>query len=476
MGLLDLPANVSGRLPPPFVWSPGEGTRQVVLEGRLPDWLNGSLVRTCPAVFELPTWRAEHWFDGLCLLYSFTLAQGSATFRERLLASRAEQAALAGRHDLSTFRTSMQRSFWKRLFHPKPKTTDNANVNVIPFRGELLVMTETVHQHLADVVSLESKGVRKLDEALARLSSTTAHPQYDQARGAMVNVGSFFGGRSEVVVFREDLRTGSCVIEGRLPRKRMPYLHSFGLSESAVVVIEHPLTVNPVSMLWSERGFIDHFKWRPEDGTRFWKLDRRSGIFSEYESRACFVFHVVNQFEEGNDVVLDYVAHPDVAWIDQLSTDELARRLPGFDTPLMRVRLGAGKKVAKPERIGDACFEFPSINYRAHNGKPYRYVWGVDLRSDREKFTSTTLKVDTTTGSVASFAEPGWALGEPVFVPAPEAGSEDDGVMLSVGSQREGKRAALFVHEAHSLELLARAEVEADIPLGFHGSFVRQER
>ncbi len=474
MGPLDLPANVSGGLPPPFVWSPGDGTRSVELEGHLPEWLNGNLVRTCPAVFELPAWRAEHWFDGLCLLYSFKIAPGGVTFRERLLASQAEQAALAGRRDLSAFRTSMQRPFWKRLLQPKPKTTDNANVNVIPFRGELLVMTETVHQHLADVVSLESKGVRKLDDALANLSSTTAHPQYDGARSAMVNLGSSFGRRSEIVVFREDLHTGSCVIEGRLPRKRKPYVHSFGLSESAVVVIEHPLTVNPASILWSERGFIDHFKWRPEHGTRFWKLDRRSGTFSEYESEACFVFHVVNQFEEGSDVVLDYVAHPDVAWIHQLSTDALARRLPGFDTSLMRVRLEAGKKVAKPERIGHACFEFPSINYRAQNGRPYRYVWGVDLRSDRQTFTSTTLKVDTATGDSTSFAEPGWALGEPVFVPTPEARAEDDGVMLSVGSHRDGKRAALFVHEAHSLELLARADVEAGIPLGFHGSFVRQ--
>src|SRR6478609_10843760 len=179
MGALDLPANVSGRLPPPFVWSPGEGTRPVELEGRLPEWLNGRLVRTCPAVFELPAWRAQHWFDGLCLLYSFQLAQGSVTFRERLLESEAERAALAGQRDTAAFGTSMRRPFWRRLFQPKPRTTDNANVNVIPFRGDLLVMTESVHQYLADVVSLESKGVRKLDDALTGLSSITAHPQYD---------------------------------------------------------------------------------------------------------------------------------------------------------------------------------------------------------------------------------------------------------------------------------------------------------
>lgn len=39
------------------------------LEGKVPDWLRGEVVRTCPAVFETKNWRAEHWFDGLGMIY-----------------------------------------------------------------------------------------------------------------------------------------------------------------------------------------------------------------------------------------------------------------------------------------------------------------------------------------------------------------------------------------------------------------------
>src|SRR5262245_50821403 len=35
------------------------------IEGKIPDWLRGEVVRTCPAVFETNGWRAHHWFDGL---------------------------------------------------------------------------------------------------------------------------------------------------------------------------------------------------------------------------------------------------------------------------------------------------------------------------------------------------------------------------------------------------------------------------
>ena len=31
--------------------------------GKIPDWLRGEVIRTCPAVFETSAWRAQHWFD-----------------------------------------------------------------------------------------------------------------------------------------------------------------------------------------------------------------------------------------------------------------------------------------------------------------------------------------------------------------------------------------------------------------------------
>lgn len=467
------PDGVSGRLPPPFVWSAREGAADVELSGRVPEWLHGQLVRTCPAVFELPRWRAGHWFDGLSLLYGFRFERGKVTFAQKLLASQALDNALAGRRDRSQFGTPMQRGFFQRLFQPKPKTTDNANVNVIPWQGQFLAITETLHEHVIDEATLESRGVRPLDRALGKLASTTAHPHFDRARGAMVNLGSHYGPRSEVVVFREDAQSGAVTIEGRLPRKRMPYVHSFGMSERAVVVVEHPLTVNPVSLLWSDRPFIDHFAWRPQDGTRFWKLDRRTGQWTSYETEAFFTFHVVNQFEEGDDVVIDFIAYDDVAWIERLRTSELGATLPSFDTPLRRARLTPGRKTVTPERISGAFFEFPAINYGRSAGKPYAFAWGADLRSDLDVFTSTTLKVELATGVVTAFAEPKWALGEPVFVAAPNATSEEDGVLLSVGTHRDGGRSALFVLSAQSLEPLGRAEVAVDIPLGFHGSFAR---
>jgi beta,beta-carotene 9',10'-dioxygenase len=45
---------------------------ELVVEGTIPQWLVGSLIRTTPAQYEIGKRSYRHWFDGLAMLYSFT--------------------------------------------------------------------------------------------------------------------------------------------------------------------------------------------------------------------------------------------------------------------------------------------------------------------------------------------------------------------------------------------------------------------
>ena len=63
--------------------------------------------------------------------------------------------------------------------------------------------------------------------------------------------------------------------------------------------------------------------------------------------------------------------------------------------------------------------------------------------------------------------------GEPVFVPAPDAAGEDDGIVLSVALDADQGRSTLLVIDARSFTELARAQVPHAIPFGFHGQFSR---
>jgi carotenoid cleavage dioxygenase-like enzyme len=83
------------------------------------------------------------------------------------------------------------------------------------------------------------------------------------------------------------------------------------------------------------------------------------------------------------------------------------------------------------------------------------------------------VKIDVSDGATLSWSEPGCYPGEPVFVAAPEAQREDDGVLLSVVLDAAAGASFLLALDAADLSELARAQVPHHIPFSFHGQFMR---
>ena len=104
------------------------------VEGEIPEWLGGSLLRTGPAKFEVGTRGMSHWFDGLAMLHRFGFAGGRVSYANRFLESRAYRAAAeTGEISYSEFATDPCRSLFKRamsLF--RPALSDNGNVTGEP--------------------------------------------------------------------------------------------------------------------------------------------------------------------------------------------------------------------------------------------------------------------------------------------------------------------------------------------------------
>jgi beta,beta-carotene 9',10'-dioxygenase len=453
----------------PFRWTEREQqTLPVQLHGALPAWLQGQLLRTAPAVFERGAWRAGHLFDGLSLLYGFTIDPSGVTFRQRLLDSQTMAAIDRGK-PVSGFATRLQRSWLQRLLRPIPPITDNTNVNVLPFQEHWLALTESQAQHCIDRDSLGSRGLFTYDDELPRVLLMSAHPQPDPRGGGLLNVGTLFGSTSAWVVFRQSYTGRVREVEGKLPLPRVPYLHSFGATAKHVVLIDHPLAANPLRMLFSNRGYIDHFRWKPERATKLWKLERRAGRFTAYETEPLFCFHTVATFEDGDDVVLDFLAYDDPQVVHAFRTEQLARgAFPAFMPRYLRARMRPAQREVQLETLSDARFEFPVI--APARERPYQHAWGVALEEDASHAWGAQVVHVTPEGSTR-FGEPGFTWGEPVFVARPGASAEDDGVLLTLGHHTERDLSVLAVLDAGTLAPLARCEVALSLPLGFHGSF-----
>jgi beta,beta-carotene 9',10'-dioxygenase len=439
------------------------------VSGALPSWLTGSLLRIGPAKFEAGERSVNHWLDGFSMLHRFTLADGRISYANRFLETRAYRAASErGEIAYSEFATDPCRSLFKRVqAFFTPRISDNANVNVSRLGDQVVAMTETPLPIIFDPATLRAAGVA----SKAPGEHTTAHPHLDPATGEGLFYAVKFGARSTYRLYgRADARRQREI--ARLPAPRPAYMHSFGITERHAVLAECPLLVNPLDLVLSGRPFIENYRWRPERGTRFLVIDRRSGeLAATVEAESFFCFHHVNAFEDRDELVVDLTAYADDEVVRAFYLERLRAGAPIPPPELRRYRVPLNGGDARGETLA-AGFELPRVNYRRVNGRPYRYAYG-NGQARAGGFLETVQKIDLDSGGVSEWSEPGRYPGEPVFVAAPEARAEDDGVVLSLVLDSGAERSFLLVLNARDLSELARAQAPHAVPFGFHGQFLR---
>ena len=436
------------------------------LEGRLPDWLQGSLVRTGPAKWEVGAQTMRHWFDGLAMLHRFGIAGGEVSYANRFLQTRAYRAAEEkGEIVYREFATDPCRSLFSRVFSLfSPKFTDNANVNLVKLGERYISMTETPIPVEFDSDTLETVGVAYENPGIL----TTAHPHLDRASGGMLNYAAKLGPRNRYRFYHLPPGKTKPGVIAELPVKEPAYMHSFGLTERWLVLAEFPLVVNPISIPLSGRPYIENYRWKPDLGTRFTLIDRNSGEPSgPFETDAFFCFHHVNAYEENGSVVVDASTYENAQLVEDLYLERLRAGKPVDRAELRRFRIDTSSGKVAHERIAEGL-ELARINYGRCNERPYRFAWGVDAENG---WNDRIIKVDVTDGTTRVWAEDGCSPGEPVFVAAPDAADEDDGVLLSVVFDSGSGRSFMLVLDASDLSELARAGTPHHIPYGFHGQF-----
>ena len=446
-----------------------DGVRLEV-DGELPAWLEGTLLRNGPGKFEAGGASVDHWFDGLALLRAFRFEAGEVRFSARFLRSEAYRAAVEeGRLPTGGFATGggpLERL--KSLVAPEP--TDNANVNVWRYGDRFVALTEAPRAVAFDPETLEAEGRFEFDDALAP-HLVSAHPVHDPHQGETVNLGLRFGRDHRYLLHRvPDGETAREPI-AELAVDRPAYVHSFGLTEYHVVLAEFPLVVSLRRLLSPLGGsFVDSLEWAPARGTRLRLIDRETGrVTADARAPATFGFHHVNAFERDGEAVVDLVGFdgPDV--LEQLYLDRLTGGVPDLGGELRRYRVpldGDGEAV-DPEVLHRGM-TLPTFDRRRAT-RPYRYAYGQGTATAEDH---RLVAVDVEEGTASEHVEAGAYFGEPIAVGRP-GGGPGDGVVLSVGLDAGTGRSFLLVLDAGSMAELARAPLPCPLPVDFHGRFFR---
>jgi len=454
--------------------------QSLLVSGTIPKWLSGHLLRNGPIYVTVNGKTNEHWFDGLAMLHAFSFQGGQVEYSNRFLRTDAYQTVFEeGSLNYVGFAADPCRSVFKRFltfFLPKEgPELQNTNVNIAQLADTYVALTEIPLPIAFDPQTLETLGVLDYQDELPHEHCwESAHPHHDTTRQETLNYLIEYGHLSEYVLYRIEDGSSERQVIARLPVEEPAYMHSFAVTEHYVIFTEFPFVVKPLDLITKKQGFIKNFSWHPERDTLLTVVERTSGhVVGQYQTEPFFAFHHVNAFEKDNSICMDIVCYQDPSIITEIATyfhseDEATHfhYLPFLHR--LTLHLVTGK--TSTQKIFDKSVEFPRINER-FDGKPYHYVYLTDPRKLQKDTCRSLYKVHIHTKKVQEWHQDGCCPGEPVFVPAPGATKEDEGVVLAVVLDTYQHTSFLLVLDAKSFKEIGRAQVPHAIPPGLHGQY-----
>ncbi|CAH9074262.1 unnamed protein product [Cuscuta europaea] len=471
---------------------------ELVVQGQIPKWLKGTYLRNGPGLWHIGEYNMRHLFDGYATLVGLHFEEGRIRMGHRQIESEAYKAA------------SKNQKLCFREFSEVPKAenfleyvgevaklfsgaslTDNANTGVVVLGdGRVLCLTETVKGSIVvDPDTLDTVGKFEYTDSLGGLIHS-AHP--------IVTAGEFLTLLPDLinpgyVVVRMLPGTNERKVVGRVNCRGGPapgWVHSFPVTEHYIIVPEMPLRYCAQNLLKAEPTPLYKFEWHPQSRAFMHVMCKTSGqIVASVEVPVFVTFHFINAYEEKDDdgriksVIVDCCEHNgDATILDKLRLQNLRSfdgsedalpdaRVGRFIIPLDGSPYGELEAALDPNQHGrgmDMCSFNPSFL-----GKNYRYAYACGAHRPCN-FPNTLTKIDLVEKKAKNWLDEGSIPSEPFFVARPGATQEDDGVVISIISDKNGEGYALLL-DGSTFEEIARANFPYGLPYGLHGCWVPKD-
>ncbi|XP_034826805.1 carotenoid isomerooxygenase isoform X1 [Maniola hyperantus] len=473
-----------------------------LITGKIPPWLNGTLLRNGPGSLKVGSMRFKHLFDSAALLHRFSIQDGRVTYQCRFLRSNTYKRNRAAQRIVVTeFGTQAVpdpcHTIFDRvaaLFKPGDSISDNAMISLYPFGDQVYAFTEAPVIHRIDTLTLDTLERKDLMECVA-LVNHTSHPHV-MSNGDVYNVGmSIIKGclRHVVVKFpfteKGDMFKEAHIVGSMKTRWMMhpAYMHTFGITQNYFVIVEQPLSVSLYRTFrnqLSNQPLASSLKWFPQHKTHVVLISRHTGKeINRYQTDTLFFLHIINCYEKDRSLVVDLCTYKDAKVLDAMYIHAIESMQSNADyaewfrarPKRLEISLDAPPLTyIQPKLLVDLGCETPRIHYDLYNGRPYRYFYAISSDVDAEH-PGLIIKVDTVMGEAKTWWETDCYPSEPVFIPHPDAKEEDEGVVISALVFGTDECATgLLVLDAATLTELARAcfTTPSPAPKCLHGWFL----
>ncbi|KAK8602507.1 hypothetical protein V6N13_057864 [Hibiscus sabdariffa] len=467
---------------------------ELLVQGEIPLWLEGTYLRNGPGLWHIEDYNFRHLFDGYVTLVKLRFENGRLIAGHRQVESEAYKAAKKNRK--ICFREFSEVPKYEnfmayigdiaKLFFGA-SLTDNANTGIVKLgNGRVVCLTETQKGSLViDPDSLETLGRFEYSDSLGWLIQS-AHPIVTDVEFLTLLPDLVKPG---YMVVRMEPGTNERKVIGRVACRGGPapgWVHSFPLTEHYVVVPEMPLRYCAQNFLRDEPTPLYKFEWYPQSKAFLHVMCKASGkVAASVEVPLFMTFHFINAYEEEDEdgtvtsIVVDCCEHnADTSLLDKLRLQNLRSfngkdvlpdaRVGRFKIPLDGSPYGKLEAALNPDEHGrgmDMCCINPSFL-----GKKYRYAYACGAQRPCH-FPNTLTKLDFVDKRAKNWYDEGTVPSEPFFVARPGATEEDDGVVISLISEKNGGGYALVL-DGSTFQEIARAKLPYGLPYGLHGCWV----
>jgi carotenoid cleavage dioxygenase len=256
-----------------------------------------------------------------------------------------------------------------------------------------------------------------------------------------------------------------------LPGPRLP--HDMALTERYSILMDLPLFWDPQLLARN----VHKVTYYPELPSRFAILPRYGDPNSVrwFEATPCFIYHVVNSWEEGDEIIMDACRVIDPAPKSAPGDNELAR-MKAFlrlEAQLYRWRFNLKTGQTKEEQLDDAKTEWPTMN-KQRLGRKTRYAYNAYV----PQFNGLVkYDIDKGTSEPYMFA-PGQIGSEAPFAPRVNAKDEDDGYVVTFVVDANTNQSEVLILDAKNFSAgpVARVQLPQRVPVGFHATWVPGEK
>jgi carotenoid cleavage dioxygenase-like enzyme len=415
---------------------------ELQVRGRIPSQLSGLYVRngSNPQSGESP-----HWFFGDGMLHGVRFERGRAVwYGNRYVRTNLYEDGVG-------FTTS----------RPPIAGDNQSNVSAVYHAGRLLTSGEVGFPYQIDPRDLSTIGVHDFGGALK--TSFTAHPKIDPATGYLHFFGYWFA--PPYLTYDVADQNGDVVQSQSIAVGASTMIHSFAITASDVIFWELPVLFSIEAVV---AGANNPFVWMPDYGARIgvMPLGGEASQIRWVEIDPCYVFHEVNAYRDGDEVVIDVCRHDHMFDHDDLPDTQ-------SDVRRWRVNTAGDQLTFRDEVVLERELELPSHD-RRFTGRRHRYGWFVDSRPRPDTLDlAGTAMIDYQSGEVRIW-QPGLNrhTDEAFFVAG--GSGEGEGWLLTFVYDHVAATTDLVILDALRVERGPIAEIRLPrrVPHGFHGVWI----